>query len=454
MSTEPTLLYDCSHSPAKIDCVMNALTELQQLRQELLAGRTLPSVVVGRALAHANSNVGKNVYISLDSDKVMRAAEELPQRFPGEKPALYGLPVSLKDCFDLAGFHTSCGTRFYADHNGEAVADSAVAARLRTQGAVIIGKTHLHPLAYGITGENPDYGDCTQPRDPHRLTGGSSSGAVASVQEGSAIAAIGTDTGGSIRVPAALCGLAGYRATLDAAHERGLWRGSMHLAQSFDTLGWIFRDVRDAPLLAEALFGFFVPTWSERRVRIACVDASFTYDSEPGVLAAFASWQDRLRAVNAEIVSFDVAFWEEGMEIFAPIQANEAAAIHASATGGDFSRFEPLIAERLRWGASLDPAEIKRLRRRHAEFRDRMDQMLADFDFLIVPCAPVSRLVTGADHSDVRSRILRYTVPLSLAGAPVVALPGGDGAGVQLASARGADASLLSFTAHLASADP
>ena len=86
--------------------------------------------------------------------------------------------------------------------------------QLRAAGAVIVGKTHLHPLAYGITGENPEFGDCVQPRDSGALTGGSSSGAAASVQEGSAVAAIGTDTGGSIRAPAALCGLAGYRATL------------------------------------------------------------------------------------------------------------------------------------------------------------------------------------------------------------------------------------------------
>src|SRR6202011_4339067 len=118
-------------------------------------------------------------------------------------------PVSLKDCFDLAGVVTTVGSRFYAQRNAPATEDSAVAARLRSQGAVIVGKTPLHPLAYGITGENPDYGDSTQPRDARSLTGGFSSGSAARVQEGSAAPAIGTDTGGSIRVPASLCGLAG-----------------------------------------------------------------------------------------------------------------------------------------------------------------------------------------------------------------------------------------------------
>ena len=349
-----------------------------------------PFEAVERALAHANSNAGKNVYLALDAGKALREAEKALLRFATEKPLLYGLPISLKDLFDIKGYRTTCGTRFYAERRGVALCDSAVAKKLRTQGAVIMGKTNLHPLAYGITGENPDYGDCLQPRDPQLLTGGSSSGAAASVQEGSAVAAIGTDTGGSIRVPAALCGLAGYRASLDLAQAQGLWHRSMHLAQSFDTLGWIFRDLRDGPMLAEALFGIHVPEWTGQRVRIACVRTEFMRDCENGVRDVFTNWQARLRKVDAEIVSFDSQFWEEAMEIFAPIQANEAAVIHAAATGGDFSHFESSIAKRLQWGASIDEVEMKDLRRRHAAFRERMDLLLREYDFLIAPCTPVT----------------------------------------------------------------
>ncbi len=408
-----------------------------------------PRKAVERALAHANSNAGKNVYLALDAAKALREAEDAPLRFAAERPLLYGLPISLKDLFDLQGYHTTCGACFYAESKSVALCDSAVAKKLRTQGAVIVGKTNLHPLAYGITGENPDYGDCLQPRDPQRLTGGSSSGAAASVQEGSAAAAIGTDTGGSIRVPAALCGLAGYRASLDLAHAQGLWQGSVHLAQSFDTLGWIFRDLRDAPVLAEALFGMQVPEWTGQRVRIACVRTEFMRDCEIGVRDVFTKWQVRLRDVGAEIVSFDSQFWEEAMEIFAPIQANEAATIHTAATGGDFSHFESSIAERLRWGASIDASEMETLRRRHAQFRERMDLLLSEHDFLIAPCAPVTRLLAGVDNTGSRRQILRYTTPLSLSGSPVVTLPDASGAGVQLAAARGGDARLLAFAAWL-----
>jgi Asp-tRNA(Asn)/Glu-tRNA(Gln) amidotransferase A subunit family amidase len=257
-------------------------SELRAMLVRLAAGEITPLQLVERALARANSNTGKNVFIGLDADKALQEAEQLPERFRGMvKPALYGLPVSLKDLFDLRGFPTSCGSRFYAERGGVVREDSAVAARLRAQGVVIVGKTHLHQLAYGITGENPDYGDCMQPGAPQCLTGGSSSGAAASVMEGSALAAIGTDTGGSIRAPAALCGLAGYRASIGLAHERGLWRGSVPLAGSFDTLGWLFRDLCDGPLLANALFDLQPPKFAETRVRIGCAAEQFIGDCEP-----------------------------------------------------------------------------------------------------------------------------------------------------------------------------
>ena len=428
-----------------------ASSPIEQLRSALASGDATPRTLAEQALARANSNAGRNVYLALDPERTLREATELPERFSGrEKPMLYGVPVSLKDCFDLAGFPTTCGSSFYATQSGRAAEDSAVAERLRSQGAVIVGKTHLHPLAYGITGENPDYGDCVQPKRPECLTGGSSSGAAASVQEGSAVAAIGTDTGGSIRVPSALCGLAGYRSSQPLARERGLWRGGVHLAPSFDTLGWIFPDLRDGPLLGEALFGLHVPATAKTRVRIGCVDPEFLRNCEPGVLAVLAQWQERLRERGAEIVPFDAGFWDEAVDIFAPIQAHEAAAIHSPKTGGDFSHFEASIAERLAWGASIPPDEIERPRQLHAAFRDRMDALVREYDFLICPCAPMSCLAAGADHSQTRRSILRYTVPVSLAGMPTVTLPSETGAGVQLVAARGADAELLAYAAALA----
>ena len=423
---------------------------VQEFREALARGDMTPRSAAEQALARANSNASHNVYLSLDADAVLREADALPHKFASvPRPPLYGLPVALKDCFDLAGYTTTCGSRYYADRNGIAREDSAVAARLRALGAIIIGKTHLHQLAYGITGENPDYADCVQPDDAHRLTGGSSSGSAASVQEGSAVAAIGTDTGGSVRAPAALCWLAGYRASIELAHQLGLWRGGMPLAPSFDTLGWLFRDLRDAPLLASALFDLQVPAAVDMNVRVGCVADEFLHDCEPIVLAGFALWREKLKDCGAEIVPIDTAFWEDAMSIFGPIQASEAGAYHTANTGGDFSHFEKSIAERLAWGVSIPAEEIHRLRGLHTAFRERVDALLREHDFLIAPCSPVAQLVAGADHSQARRTILRYTSPLSLAGVPIVTLPAAGGAGVQLIAARGDDARLLAYAAQL-----
>src|ERR1035438_5178360 len=182
---------------------------IRGLRRALADGSARPSAVAEQALARSNANAGHNTYLWQSAEWTLAETARVEAMPRGEggpfgdgRSALWGLPISVKDCFDLAGAPTSCGVRFYRDLHGAAAQDSWVVEQLRAAGAVITGKTHLHPLAYGITGENPEFGDCLQPNNPGALTGGSSSGAAASVLEGSAIAAIGTDTGGSIRLPA------------------------------------------------------------------------------------------------------------------------------------------------------------------------------------------------------------------------------------------------------------
>ena len=432
--------------------VLPARSPVQHLAERLASGTVTPRAAVEEALSRASSNASHNVYIALNPEKVREEADALPRRFPhAAKPLLYGVPVSIKDCFDVARFPNTLGSRFYAERNGVARDDSAVAARLRSQGAIIIGKTHMHPLAYGITGENPDYGDCVQPRDARRLTGGSSSGAAASVQEQSALAAIGTDTGGSVRVPAALCGLAGYRASLELAQQTKLWRGGVHLAPAFDTLGWLFQDLRDAPLLAEALFGVRAADTAETRLRIGCVRDEFLRDCDADALAGFAEWKKKLSDCGATIIPADTAYWEEALEIYAAITAHEAAAIHSVKSGGDFSCFPAPIAQRLAWGASISSDEIALFRARHLRFRERAESQLYQFNFFLAPCAALHQLAVGADHTASRAAILRYTTPMSLVGAPVVTLPTTTGAGVQLIAPRNSDARLLAYARAVAS---
>ena len=419
---------------------------IRGLREALAAETVRPVDLAEMALARANGNQSHNTYLWQNPAWTLAEAARagaMPRGkggpFGDGRSALWGLPISVKDCFDLAGAPTSCGVRAYRDIAGVVAQDSWLVEKLRVSGAVIIGKTHLHPLAYGITGENPDFGDCLQPGNEGALTGGSSSGAAASVLEGSAVAAVGTDTGGSIRAPAALCGLAGYRASLG----RGNWRGGAHLAQSFDTMGWIFRDLQDAPLLA----GFLAPVEANATqtfTHFAVPDENFYYDCEPEILAGLHATISELEALGLRAVKIDAKWWEEAFEIYASIQAWEAARIHA----GHFDLYGRGLRERLEWGARITSAEISALRQRHAEFTARMDSLFEANGLLLMPATPVARLAAGADHSKTRVRLLRYTTPFSMVGVPVVTLPCAVG-GMQMAAARGCDESLVEVAARL-----
>ena len=423
---------------------------IRALRSALATESINPIELSRLALSRSNQNRNRNTYLwqneawtRAEADRAATIPRAAGGPFGDGRAAIWGLPISIKDCFDLAGAPTSCGVKLYRDLNGIASHDSWLAEQLRTLGAVITGKTHLHALAYGITGENPEFGDCIQPGTNDALTGGSSSGAVASVMEGSAVAAIGTDTGGSVRVPAALCGLAGYRATLG----RGNWRGGAHLAESFDTMGWLFRDLEDAPLLA-APFAPAGAAPSRRFQHFAYVGDRFLHDCEPEIAVSFRTAVRELESIGLEARKIEPDWWEKSIEIFAPIQASEAARLHA----GHFASFEPLIRGRLEWGASLSAPDLTALRHRHVDFRARMDDLFAAHDLVLLPCAPVAKLTAGAHHTDMlRKRLLRYTAPFSLAGVPCVAIPCAAG-GMQLAAAREHDESLLELAGQIGAA--
>jgi Asp-tRNA(Asn)/Glu-tRNA(Gln) amidotransferase A subunit family amidase len=434
------------------------LSPLEALRRAVGTDPGALREIAQQSIGRANRSASHNTYLHLDPEQVLAQAAALATESSPRK-RLFGVPFSLKDCFDLAATVTTGGSRFYAAHNPPAQQDSAMARVLRKAGALIIGKTHLHQLAYGITGQNADYGDCLQPRDATLLTGGSSSGAAASVQEGSALAAIGTDTGGSIRVPAALCGLVGFRASHSFAYSpgpwpaapEGLWAGGIHLARTFDTPGFFVRDPRDVAPIAEALFGVMAAA-SPGTLRIGFVDESFFHDANPEVRAGFAAWRRQLEPGAAQAETFSPTFWAEAQEIFGPIQAAEAASVHA----GHFDEFEPAIAARLKWGAAFRDAEIAGFRERLVRFREEMAELFARFDLLVVPCAPANRLVAVEDQSQARTAILRYTTPFSLSGSPVLSLPGEIlgapfGTGVQVAAAPGRDGVLMELAASLGS---
>ena len=235
-------------------------------------------------------------------------------------------------------------------------------------------------------------------------------------------------------------------------------------------MGWLFRDLEDGPTLGSILSPVPVSNNEFSDIglplnkfkRFAIIDDSFYHDCEPEIVASLYDTLGELESlrlisitslrghdpkfetIQLQSSAVNVDWWADAFQIFAPIQAWEAARIHA----GHFDHIEPSIRERLEWGARITPDEITVLRQRHQAFRQRMDELLAEYDLLLLPAAPVSVLPAGADHSQTRGRLLRYTTPFSLAGVPVVTIPCKHG-GMQLAAARGNDEALLQLAAQL-----
>ncbi|MGA9465639.1 MAG: amidase family protein, partial [Terracidiphilus sp.] len=178
--------------------------------------------------------------------------------------------------------------------------------------------------------------------------------------------------------------------------------------------------------------------------QFAVIDDSFLHDCEPEIVASLHAATAELQALGLNAETFQPEVWTNSFEIFAPIQAWEASRIHA----GHFDQFQPAIRERLQWGARINATEIATLRERQAEFTARIDALFATHELLLMPATPVACLPVGTDHSQTRSRLLRYTTPFSLAGVPVVNLPASVG-GLQLAAARGCDEALLDLAAQI-----
>ncbi len=389
-----------------------------------------------------------HAFIQYDSDAMERAAVAMRDR-PGGP--LSGMAVSVKDLMDAEGWPTTHGGRRPCAPQPPARRDASFVSAWRDAGAWIVGKTHLNEQAYGLTGENPWWGDCTVPGQPGRLTGGSSSGAAASVLGGAADVGLGTDTGGSLRVPASLCGLASLRAPgWFPSHD-----GVRPLARTFDTLGWIGRDACELESVAEALMG----RWSVRFAtpRVVVLDGPLLDACDEDARRIWRGLEPALAAAGVSFELIDVGWLEGAAKVFPPLQAREAWRFHRAQWEMDPEAFGGAVRQRLEWGASLGDADERALRRDAAAFRRRMNRWLGCGGVLALPACAVTRLETGADHGPVRSRILSLTTPASVARLPVVTQPcpwadPGRPLGIQWVGPSGGEWMLLRWASWLARA--
>ncbi len=392
-----------------------------------------------------------------------REAERLYLRGEAGSQPLLGIPVAVKDNYDMEQVRTTYGSSMFAHHLPRETADCV--RRVEAAGALVVGKTNLHEFAWGITGENPHYGPCHNPWDHARIAGGSSSGSAAAVALRVAPLALGSDTAGSIRIPAGLCGIIGMKPSFDRLPRSGLFP----LAPTLDHIGLMSRDpddlamlfevVQDAPhTLAAGNLDEGAPLECDDhlngvRVGVPQSDPSDQLDDDVSLVVRMA--RDVMVSLGAEIVELDSAVLADSLRIFAPIQQAEAFFVHHSkglfpARGAEYGDD---VRRRLRSSRSVTLADYLAAATARDSLVANLRRVFETVEVLLTPLG-AARTPTLAGLSDdaaasvFRRRVLPHTVPQSLAGIPCCAVRGGfdrDGlpVGVQFSAPRGADHRLL-----------
>jgi aspartyl-tRNA(Asn)/glutamyl-tRNA(Gln) amidotransferase subunit A len=353
-----------------------------------------------------------------------------------------GIPLAVKDLFDTAGLTTTYGSAIFADHVPAATA--AAVMRLEEAGYANVGKTNLHEFAYGTTSENQHFGTVPNPIAPGRIAGGSSGGSAAALAAGLADAALGSDTGGSIRIPAACCGVVGYKPTFDLVPLEGCFP----LAPSLDHAGPMARSVEACTAMLEALAPGFErrPLESLEEVEVG---VAWTNRAEPHVRARVeesAALFPRRRPVEPPLA-------EDSRTVF----MREVADVHRELYAEHSDLYGANVAAKIEVCLAVTDAEYEAGLRGRTRYRELMDDLFAEIDLLVTPTLSFVAPPRGQDERKLRGELTRLTWPFNVLGAPALALPCGaaeDGlpASVQLVGRPGDDALVLATGALLEAA--
>jgi aspartyl-tRNA(Asn)/glutamyl-tRNA(Gln) amidotransferase subunit A len=410
---------------------------IAELAPLIAAGRISSEDLTRACLAEIDAHDrALNAFISvLGASAIARAreldAEVAAGRYRGP---LHGVPISLKDVIDQQGVPTTAASRVREGHVAER--DAPATARLREAGAVLIGKTNLHEFAFGTTSDDTAFGAVRNPHDPSRSPGGSSGGSAVAIVTGMSVASIGTDTGGSIRIPSAACGTVG----LKPAWGEVPCEGVVPLSQSLDHVGPLARSVTDAWLVYLVLRG--EPTaarWplpvrrSVKGLRLGVPRQYFLDLLDDDVRARFAASLAWLR--QAGVDTLDVAIPHAGgiAPVYLHATLPEAAAYHAASLAASPERYTRNVRLRLEMGRYLLAEDYVRAQVARAVLRREVDAALDGCDALVLPTLPIPAPPVGAAAVDVagapqpvRSMMLRLTQLFNLTGHPAISMPIGD----------------------------
>jgi aspartyl-tRNA(Asn)/glutamyl-tRNA(Gln) amidotransferase subunit A len=343
-----------------------------------------------------------------------------------------GVRLGVKDLFDTAGLVTTYGSAIFRDHVPERTATAV--ARLEECGYAVVGKTNLHEFAYGITSENPHYGDVVNPLDRTRIPGGSSGGSAAALAAGLCDAALGTDSAGSIRIPAACCGVVGFKPSHGLVPLDGCWP----LAPSFDTAGPMARDVAACATMMRAL----VPGFEVARVDPRELDFGVAWlgHADPLVRARVDEVAARVGAEPIDLPLADYGTY--------PVFMAEAAEVHRDLFADHADLYGENVRTKIERCLAVSPEDVAQAVSAREAYVREFEEVFAGLDFVVTPTLECVAPPTGIGDLALRERLIRLTYPFNFVGAPALALPCGpaeDGlpSSVSLVGKRGSDAYVL-----------
>jgi aspartyl-tRNA(Asn)/glutamyl-tRNA(Gln) amidotransferase subunit A len=396
-----------------------------ELRAERLAEEALAAI--------AKLQPSLNAFITVTAEQALADARRADQEIAGGhyRGPLHGIPVSLKDLIDVAGVPTTAGSRLREGRL--AIADAPVVRHLKHAGAVLVGKTNLHEFAFGTTSEDSGWGPARNPIDATRSPGGSSGGSAIAVATGMSVASVGTDTGGSIRIPAAACGIVGLKPGWGEVSAEGV----VPLSRQLDHVGPLTRSVDDAELMFHALRGEAPGDLHDDReslfgIKLASLDGYFmerlSSDVEDVVQAAYAL----LRDGGVKWSSASLPHAKDIAPVYLHLVLADAAAYHATSLAERPHAYTPNVRIRLEMGRHVLGEDYARALRGREIITREVERALAGVDALVLPALSVEAPPIGAatvtvqgGEEPVRNAMLRCTAPFNLSGHPAISLPCG-----------------------------
>ena len=394
-----------------------------------------------------------NAFILIDAEGARDAARTVDEerRRGVDRGPLHGMPISIKDLIDIAGQPTTAASRVRAGHVADR--DATIITRLRDAGAVLIGKTNLHEFALGTTSEESAYGPVRNPHDLARSAGGSSGGSAAAVATGMGVASIGSDTGGSIRIPSAACGIVGLKPSLGEVPTDGV----VPLSVTLDHMGPITRTVTDAANIWAVLVNQPFPELEAPAIKdmtFGAVGGYFTALLERDVRVAFDRAIDKLQSAGATMAPREIRGTETIVNTYVDISLPEAAHWHARTLDACPDLYQPPVRERLERGRTIPAVRYLAGFAARAALTRTVDEALEKCDALVLPSLAILAPILGAnevavDNGEtllVRAAMLRLTQLFNVTGHPAISLPvetDGLPVGLQLVGRRGETERLL-----------